>query len=282
MQSIVITGASTGIGLASVQLFIERGWRVFGSVRSETDANRLQRALGANFVPLIFDVTDSQGIRQAAGIVRDHLNGSLLDGLVNNAGIAVSGPMQLVPMDQMRLQLEVNVLGLLEVTQAFLPLLGATMDQKNKVGRIINISSVSGLFVTPFMGPYCASKFAVEAMTDAMRRELVLYGIKVVAIEPGPIQTEIWRKAKEDTTTYPESIYQPFLLNRDKIVDKRSASALPVEKVSHLIWKSMTHPQPAPRYLIAPKQWQIQLVRWLPTQLADKLLLKMMGGNPRK
>ena len=281
MQSIVITGSSTGIGFAASQLFIERGWRVFGSVRNETDANRLQRTLGSRFVPLIFDVTDSQGIRQAANLVRDQLNGAVLNGLVNNAGIAVSGPLQLVPMDQMRMQLEVNVLGLLEVTQSFLPLLGATMNHTGKAGRIINISSVSGLFVTPFMGPYCASKFAVEAMTDAMRRELILYGIKVIAIEPGPIQTEIWRKAKEDTTSYPESIYQPFLLNRDKIVDKRSANALPVERVSHLIWKSMTVPQPAPRYLIAPKQWQIQLVRWLPTRVADKLLLKMMGGKPK-
>jgi len=276
MKSAVITGASTGIGLATSTLMIEKGYLVFGSVRSESDANKLQRALGKNFVPLIFDVRDDSGIRQAVGIVRDVLKGNTLSVLINNAGVAVSGPMQFVPMDQMKEQLDINVLGLLSVTQQFLPLLGGVEEKVPNPGRIINISSVSGRLVTPFMGPYCASKFAVEAMSDALRRELSLYGIKVIVVQPGPIKTEIWRKAKEDNTSYPNTIFDPYLKNKEQIIDKRSSGALPVEQVAELLLKATEHPSPNSRYLITARSWIIKLVAKLPDRVADSLLLKMM------
>jgi len=279
MKSAVITGASSGIGLAASSLLLKKGYKVFGSVRSESDANRLQRTLGKDFTPLIFDVRDHSGIKQGVGIVRDALQGNTLSLLINNAGIAVSGPVQFVPMDQLKDQLDINVLGLIDVTQQFLPLLGGVKEKVENPGRIINISSVSGIVVTPFMGPYCASKFAVEGLSDAMRRELSLYGIKVIVIQPGPIRTEIWRKAKEEDTAYPSSIFDPYLSERDRIIDKRSSGALPVEQVAELILKCAEHSNPDTRYLIAAKPWMIKLVKRLPDKIADYLLLKMMKGS---
>lgn len=279
MKRAVITGASTGIGYATTALLLNNNFHVFGSVRNEADANRLQRAFGRQFTPLIFDVTDESSIRQAAGLVRDALAGSTLDVLINNAGIAVSGPLQFVPLDQFRQQLDVNVTGLLTVTQAFLPLLGGIKEKVDQPGRIINISSVSGVFVTPFMGPYCASKFAVEAMSDALRRELALYGIKVVSVQPGPIKTEIWRKAKAENTSYPDSIYQPYLKDRDKIIDKRSKNALPVEDVAELLYKIILHNSPKTRYLIASNSFQIKFIKWLPDKWADNIVFKVLLGK---
>ncbi len=275
MKTAVITGASTGIGYATTARLLNADFHVFGSVRNEADANRLQRSFGRQFTPLIFDVTDEAGIKQAVGLVREALKGKTLDVLINNAGIAVSGPLQFVPLEKFKLQLDVNVIGLLAVTQAFLPLLGGIQERKENPGRIINISSVSGVFVTPFMGPYCASKFALEAMNDAMRRELELYGIKVVSVQPGPIKTEIWRKAKEDDTSYPDTIYQPFLEKRSKIIDKRSKNALPVEDVANLLYKITIHKSPKTRYLIAPNSLQIKFIRLLPDRWADQLIFKL-------
>lgn len=276
MKSVVITGASTGIGYAAAARLTAAGYTVFGSVRNEADANRLQRQLGAGFIPLIFDVTDDAGVKQAAALVRDRLQGQTLTALVNNAGIAVSGPVQCVPLERFRDQMEVNVLGLIRCTQEFLPLLGGTLPLSGTPGRVINISSVSGFLTTPFMGPYCMSKYAVESLSDALRRELVLYGIKVVVIQPGPIRTEIWQKALEDKTEFPGTIYDPYTRNREEIVTKRSAGALPVGRVAQLIQKAIEHSRPRPRYLIAPSRGLIILVRMLPARLADRLFRMMM------
>lgn len=276
MKSAVITGVSSGIGYETCALLLNKNYKVFGSVRTEADANRLQRAFGRDFTPLIFDVRDESAINQAVGLVRDALKGNTLSVLINNAGVAVSGPLQLVDLEQIRVQLDINVIGLISVTQKFLPLLGGVREKVIDPGMIINISSVSGIVVTPFMGPYAASKFAVEAISDALRRELSLYGIQVVNVQPGPIKTEIWRKAKEDDTSFPSTIYDPYLKNRDKIIDKRSDSALPVQNVAGLLLEIIRSNSPDTRYLIAPKNWQIKLVKMLPDKWADKLLLKMM------
>lgn len=277
MKSAVITGASSGIGYETCALLLNKNYKVFGSVRSESDANRLQRAFGRDFTPLVFDVRDESAVTQAVGLVKDALEGNTLSVLINNAGVAVSGPLQLVDLDQLRMQLDINVIGLISVTQKFLPLLGGVQEKVSDPGMIINISSVSGILVTPFMGPYAASKFAVEAISDALRRELSLYGIKVVNVQPGPIKTEIWRKAKEEDTSFPSTIYDPYLKNRDKIIDKRSNSALPVQNVAGLLYDIIQSNSPETRYLIAPKNWQIKLVKMLPDKWADKLLLKMMS-----
>ena len=195
-RAVVITGASTGIGEACVRLLVERDFLVFGSVRTAADAERLKAQFGENYAPLFFDVTDGDAVARAAVAVEDRLQGGTLAGLVNNAGMAVAGPLLHVPVEELRRQLEVNVIGQIRVTQAFAPLLGARASQGEPPGRIVNMSSVAGRMVGPLMGPYSASKFALEAMSDALRRELAVYGIAVVVIEPGMIATPIWDKAE--------------------------------------------------------------------------------------
>ncbi|MBK7429284.1 MAG: SDR family oxidoreductase [Saprospiraceae bacterium] len=276
MKSVVITGVSTGIGFAAAAELLNKGYKVFGSVRSESDANRLQRLWGPEFVPLIFDISNDAAVRQAAGLVKDALKGATLTALINNAGIAHSGPIQFFSLDNMREQLEINVIGLLRTTQLFLPLLGGIKEKVETPGKVINISSVSGIITTPFMGPYCASKFAVESLSDAMRREFSVYGIKVVVVQPGPIKTEIWRKAKEQVDEYPDNIFSPLLANRSAIVDKRSKNALPVEKVATLLREIIENKKPQDRYLITPNKPMVQLARRLPVWLQDKLLIKML------
>lgn len=276
MKSVVITGVSTGIGFAAAAELLNKGYKVFGSVRTESDANRLQRLWGPSFVPLIFDVSDDAAVRQSAGLVRDALKGDTLTALINNAGIAHSGPIQFFSLENMKEQLDINVIGLLRTTQLFLPLLGGIKEKVADPGKVINISSVSGIITTPFMGPYCASKFAVESLSDAMRREFSVYGIKVVVVQPGPIKTEIWRKAKEQTDEYPDNIFSPLLANRTEIVDKRSKNALPVEKVAILLREIIENKRPKDRYLITANKSMIQLARRLPIWLQDRLLIKML------
>jgi short-subunit dehydrogenase len=285
MKSVVITGVSTGIGFAAAAELLNKGYKVFGSVRTESDANRLQRLWGTAFIPLIFDVRDDSAVRQSAGIVRDALQGETLTALINNAGIAHSGPIQFFSLDNMREQLEINVIALLRTTQVFLPLLGGITEKVASPGKVINISSVSGIITTPFMGPYCASKFAVESLSDVMRREFSVYGIKVVVVQPGPIKTEIWRKAKEQVDEYPENIFSPLMANRSEIVDKRSKNALPVEQVAILLREIIENKKPRDRYLITPNKPMVQFARRLPIWLQDRLLIKMLlkdNGLPVK
>ena len=177
MQSVVITGASTGIGHACAKYLLDKGYRVFGSVRKQDDADRLRGAFGANFTPLLFDVTDEAAVLAAAREVRAALNGETLAGLVNNAGIAVTGPVLELPVDQFRRQMDVNVTGPVISTQAFGPLLGADPSLKGPKGRIVMISSVAGKNGNPLTAPYCASKHAVEGLSESLRRELMLFGI---------------------------------------------------------------------------------------------------------
>src|SRR5512147_3329294 len=158
MQSVVVTGVSTGIGWAITKVLIQHGFRVFGSVRKTQDAGRLSKEFGKNFTPLLFDVIDEAAVQSAAQQVREQLNGEVLFGLVNNAGIAVPGPLMHLATDDFRHQLEVNLVSVLIVTKAFLPLLGADRSQRGKPGRIVNISSVGGKAGGPFVGAYSASK----------------------------------------------------------------------------------------------------------------------------
>ena len=200
MKQIVITGASTGIGHASVKFLLSRGFRVFGSVRSRGDADRLQREFGELFIPLLFDVTDEAAVQAEAEKVGQHLKTNTLDGLVNNAGIEVAGPLPHLSTDQFRHQLEVNLLGPFIVTKAFLPLLGTDPARKGNPGRIVNISSSSGKIAGPFTGAYAASKFGLEGFSESLRRELILFGIDVIIIGPGAVVTPIWQKSDTGLT----------------------------------------------------------------------------------
>src|SRR5215468_7139834 len=213
MKSVVVTGASTGIGLATAKLLLDKGFRVFGSVRKQADADRLKAEFGANFTPLIFDVTDEPAVLAAAREVRAALNGEKLAGLVNNAGIAVAGPVLELAADEFRRQMDVNVIGPIIATQAFGPLLGADRSLKGAPGRIVMISSVSGKHGNPLTPAYAASKHAIEGLSESLRRELLLFGIDVVVIGPGPVKTPIWSKGQEaaDLSRYQNSPYLPAL-----------------------------------------------------------------------
>ena len=194
MEYVLVTGVSTGIGFDIVRYLINRGYHVLGSVRKEADIIKLNAAFPDNYTCLQFDVTKKEEIIAALPIVKKALNGQALAGLVNNAGLASGGPLQLMDDDKFRYQMEVNLFGVRNVTNVFLPLLGAYKGFTGKSGKIIMISSISGIFNTPFNGAYCVSKHAVESMAEVYRRELMLYGIDVVSIQPGPIQSDLWDK----------------------------------------------------------------------------------------
>jgi NAD(P)-dependent dehydrogenase (short-subunit alcohol dehydrogenase family) len=168
MQSIVVTGVSTGIGWHVAKVLIQKGFRVFGSVRKVQDAERLKKEFGEAFIPLIFDITDEKNVQAGAKQVRDQLNGETLFGLVNNAGIAVPAPLIYQPTDDFRHQIEVNLIGAFIVTKAFLPLLGNDRSLRGKPGRIVNISSTAGKNGNPFVGAYATSKHGLEGFSESL------------------------------------------------------------------------------------------------------------------
>lgn len=274
MKYILITGVSTGIGYAATKYFLERGYFVFGSVRKKADSEKLKKDFPTNFQPLIFDVTDSAAVKNAVLEVQHLIGDKGLSGLVNNAGIAVSGPMQHVPIEKLEHQLNVNVLGVVRVTQAFLPLLGAVENCSFPAGRIIQISSVSGTISAPFMGPYSASKYALEAISDAFRRELSIFDIKVVVIQPGPIQSDIWEKIINSDDYYPDSIYGPILEKRKKGIAKSGDNAIPAIKVAEKIWAGMELKNPKTRYLVDKAAWKMKLYQKLPDRIVDNAVTK--------
>src|SRR5712664_1297238 len=253
MQSVVITGASTGIGWASAKLLLDKGFRVFGSVRKQADADRLKGEFGANFTPLVFDVTDEAAMLAAAREVRAALSGETLAGLVNNAGIAVTGPVLELSADDFRRQMDVNVIGPIIATQAFGPLLGSDPVLKGPKGRIVMISSVAGKNGNPLTPAYAASKHAIEGLSESLRRELMLFGIDVVIVAPGPVKTPIWSKAEDvDISRYENSPYFPALKGMRKYMLKLGETGLPAEKIAERIAEALTSANPKVRYQITP------------------------------
>jgi NAD(P)-dependent dehydrogenase (short-subunit alcohol dehydrogenase family) len=279
MKSVVITGVSTGIGWGATKILIAKGFRVFGSVRKAADGARLKAEFGANFVPLLFDVTDEPAIKRAADEVRVALNGEKLFGLVNNAGIAVSGPLLDLNVDEFRQQMEVNVTGPFLVTQSFAPLLGADRSLKGAPGRIVNISSVGGKQAAPFVGPYSASKFALEGMSESLRRELMLFGIDVIIIGPGAVKTEIWNKASEvDITPFANSAYYPSLVKFREYFLSSGKNGLAPERLGRLIHKALTTAKPKVRYAVLRgrlQNWTIPQL--LPKRFLDRAIGKAVG-----
>ena len=279
MKSVVITGVSTGIGWGATKVLIGKGFRLFGSVRKQADADRLKAEFGESFVPLIFDVTDEAAIKRAAEEVRAALNGEKLFGLVNNAGIAVSGPLIDLDPDEFRKQMEVNVTGPFLVTQAFVPLLGADSTLRGNPGRIVNISSVGGKRAFPFIGAYAASKFAIEGFSEALRRELMLFGIDVIVIGPGAVKTAIWDKAEEiDLTPFGNSPYLPILKNFQKNFVEQGRHGFPPEKLGRLIHKVLTIENPKVRYSMNPASLVEKAVTTLmPKRRLDGIIGKRLG-----
>ena len=278
-NSIVVTGASTGIGLAIAQLFLQHGWRVFGSVRKQADADRLA---ATGIVPLVFDVTDADAIARAAAQVAEAIGNNTLQGLVNNAGLAIGGPMLNLPIEKLRYQMEVNLIGPAMVTQAFAPLLGTDTARTGKPGRIVQMSSVAGSTSFPFMGAYAASKHALEGMSEALRRELALFGISVSIIAPGAIVTPIWQKADlSDMDQYSSTPFGPALAKFQQLFAKIGRSGLPASRVADATWHAITASKPRVKYLVIPRKFrEWTLPRLLPTRMTDKFIGKMLGIKP--
>jgi len=253
--AVVVTGASSGIGEVTALTLARAGWLTFAGVRTTEAAERLSASAGAIGVggllrPLILDVTADAQIAAATALVREECRGRgvRLRGLINNAGIAVAGPLELVPLERLRASLAINTVGALAVTQAFLPQLRAAR------GRVINLSSVSGRVAAPFLGPYAASKFALEALSDALRVELRPWGMRVILIEPGPIVTPIWEKgaalALGADAALDGSPYAPFLPRvRARFLRAAEGGRSP-ELVATAILRALTVPRPRARYLL--------------------------------
>jgi NAD(P)-dependent dehydrogenase (short-subunit alcohol dehydrogenase family) len=266
-RNVLITGVSTGLGYGAARELIARGYRVLGSLRRQEDAERLRAELGEKFIPLLFDVTDRDAVLRAAREVKQQLNGQGLGGLINNSGISVTGPLQYLPMDELRRNFEVNVFGMVQVTQAFLPLLGAGPGHPSAPGRILNISSVYGKQAAPYMSPYVGTKHAVEGISQCLRRELMPFGIKVIIIGPGPVQTPIWEKGSLDLYKHTPYIASLAKFFRWFVTDGKRG--MPLDEFSRRLADIFEKPRPKTRYAIVQKP----VKNWiLPNMLGDKVM----------
>lgn len=278
-KTVLITGASTGIGRACALHLDRLGWQVFAGVRRAEDAAAIKAVASPALEPLLLDVIQADQVAAAAEQVSGLVGARGLDGLVNNAGISIGGPLEFVPMQLVRLQFEVNVLGQVSMIQAFLPLL------RRARGRIVNISSTSGLNAMPIMGPYAASKFALEALSDSLRVELRPWDIKVILVEPGSIATPIWDRSLAtadawlaDAPPALNELYGKFIPILREYMISVARRGLPVERISETVVRALTVPDPKARYLvIAYSRLSFHLMRLAPAGLRDRLIARQMG-----
>ena len=243
--NILITGVSTGIGYYAAKKFIEEGYTVYGSVRKQEDADRVKSELGENLKPLLFDVTNHEAINESAKKLVEELNDQGLKCLINNSGVAISGPMEVLDVDAYRYQFEVNYFGMIAVTKAFLPLLGADKNSNIPAGKIINISSISGRTCMPFLTPYSSSKAAVDRFSEGLRRELMIYGIDVITMNPGAVVTPIWEKAKEPNEAMMNSNYAKSISIFYHKFIKSMKDAVKVEDFVDRLYKKFTQNKPS-------------------------------------
>jgi NAD(P)-dependent dehydrogenase (short-subunit alcohol dehydrogenase family) len=278
-RSVVVTGASTGIGRAAVASAVRNGAHVFAGVRKQADADGLKREFGEAVTPLLFDVADEAAVLAAAEQVGQALGTRRLFGLVNNAGVAVAGPLLHLDTDELRRQFEINLFGVHNVTRAFAPLLGADPDRTGQPGRIVMISSVGGQNGSPFVGPYASSKFALEGYSQSLRRELMLFGIDVIVIGPGAIATPIWDKAEQnDLQRFSNTQYAPMLQRVADYMLKQGREGLPASDVGNLIWRCLTTPEPKTRYAILRRPFMDRtLPGILPKRMVDRIIARRLG-----
>ena len=282
-RAVVVTGASTGIGRAAVARAVREGCQVFASVRKQADADSLTQEFGDAVTPLLFDVADEAGVKAGAVQVAQALGKRKLFGLVNNAGIAVPGPLLYLDAEDLKRQFEINVIGVHRVTQAFAPLLGADQDRTGAPGRIVMISSVGGQNGSPFVGPYAASKFALEGYSQSLRRELMLFGIDVIVIGPGAIATPIWDKAEsEDLNRFSNTPYGPMMAKVADYMVTQGKKGLPPADVGALIWKCLSDPKPKTRYAILRNEFMDRtLPRMMNPRTVDGIIAKRLGFPKR-
>ncbi len=275
----LITGASTGIGRAAALRLDSLGWKVFAGVRREEDGRSLREAASERLAPVTIDVTDSASIAAAASAIEAELGAAGLDGLVNNAGVAVPGPLETLPIPDLRRQLEVNLIGQVEVTQAMLPAI------RRAAGRIVFVSSVGGRTALPFTGAYHASKFGIEAVGDSLRQELRPWGIEVSLIEPGSVATPLWDKGQGEADQFSERapehhdrLYGPTIERYRETVRKVAARGVPPEQVAEAIEDALTASRPKTRYLIGREaKIQARLAKVLPDRVFDRLVARELN-----
>jgi NAD(P)-dependent dehydrogenase (short-subunit alcohol dehydrogenase family) len=277
--AIVITGASTGIGAAAALRMDQRGYRVFAGVRRDEDGERLRAMATDRLTPLMIDVTHQRSIDDAAAVVEEATGRHGLAGLVNNAGIAVTGPVEYLQLDRYRQQFEINYFGQIAVTQAFMPAI------RRGAGRVVFMGSIAGRVSAPFLSPYAGTKHALEALTDSMRVEMAPWDIKVSVIEPGAIKTPIWDKglkvADEVLDESPEEavrLYEPFIEPVRSYAREQNEAGADVSKVSDVVEHALTAKRPKTRYLVG-RDARIQALakKWLPDSFVDRLTRQQLG-----
>jgi len=279
VKSALITGASTGIGRATALHLDGKGWRVFAGVRREEDAASLREAGSERLVPLMLDVTDAAQIAAAAERIGTEVGEAGLDGLVNNAGIAVPGPLETLPIDDFKRQIEVNLSAHVAVTQAMLPSIRRTR------GRIVFITSIGGLMAFPMFGAYHAAKFGLEAVGDVFRQELRPWGIKVAIVEPGSIATPIWGRGEAEVDVIASRArdghtehYGDAIAAYREVARKTGARGIPPERVAAKIEHALNARRPRTRYLVgADARGQAFAARVLPDRLVDWLVARATG-----
>lgn len=277
-RTILITGASTGIGHATAVRACREGARVFGTVRSDADADAV-RAIGA--VPLRCDVTQPVEVSSAVAEVRDALGRDRLSALVNNAGIAVPGPLEMLTADDLRRQFEVNLFGLHDITRACLPLLGTDPRRQGPMGRVVMVSSTNGVQAGPLVGPYAASKHALEGYSRTLRQELMRFGIPVVVVAPGPIRTPIWDKVEQaGIERFSDSPYGPAVAKAATIVLRSGRAGLPAETVADVIWRAVVASRPPLR--VPVRRWLLGEVLFnrLPERWRNRIVARYLGLRP--
>lgn len=284
-KNVVITGVSTGIGYQLCVDLISKNYFVFGSVRKLEDGQRLSKELGENFLPLYFDINDHEAIEKAALIVEKRLMGGTLTGLFNNAGLAIAGPLLELSITDLRYQLDINVIGLMKVTQVFSGLLGVSSQTKGTPGRIVMISSINGKIAMPFLGAYCASKFALEGLSQSLRTELNIYGIKLIVIGPGPIKTPIFDKTiLKATKMFNDSPYKEAMTTfLNKFVFKTIKSAMTTKVLSNRIVKIFESVAPKNHYIITKHHFlNYTLPHWLSIDFLNSFFVKTLRLKNRR
>ena len=277
MRSVLVTGASTGIGRATALRLDGAGWRVFAGVRKQEDAEALRAACSDRLTPLMLDVTDAEQIAAAAERVGTEAAGGL-DGLVNNAGVAVPSPLETIPIDDFRHQIEVNLTGQVAVTQALLPHI------RTARGRVVFISSIGGRIAFPLTGAYHAAKFGIEAVGDVFRQELRPWGIAVSIIEPGSIDTPIWERGEQsadeigERTPDREALYGKAVAKYRKVVRSTAERGIHPEQVAKAIEHALNASRPRTRYLVGiDAKVQARVRPLIPTPAFDRIVARVMG-----
>jgi NAD(P)-dependent dehydrogenase (short-subunit alcohol dehydrogenase family) len=274
----VVTGASTGIGRATALLLDAKGYRVFAGVRKDADARELAKDGSDRLTPITLDVTDAEQIAAARGQVAEAVGDQGMAGLVNNAGVGGGGPIEFMPLDELRSTLEINLIGQVAVTQAFLPLI------RRGKGTIVFIASIGGRVASPFMSPYNTSKFAIEALGESLRHELRPWEIDVAVVEPGSIDTEIWNKGGEKAREQVEAmtederrLYGRQVERFREVIKETASRGISPEKVAEVVWKAIASDSPRHRYLVGTDaKIGARLKGTLPDRTFSKLAARQM------